>query len=865
MQKKNKSINEDLLSRLEYLIEKDKNDDLKTYLPYVLRKVNKIRSFVDIYDNKNDSSFTYVTLLILFIYYRYPNKDKVTDQGSFISYIFNDSSVLQTLPISSQQFIKVILNESLPEEDFYIICHLLSTIDNDKFEEYFPEIFDYVLRDYYNSKAKHGGYDISPTVISQLITGLANVSKNASIYNPFAGLASFGVSFPRSINYFGQEINESNASLGNLRLLAHYKAEYKELVQGDSINNWNPKGEKYDLVVTNPPFGLKGITNDDNQKITIEQFIIENGLKALKKKGKLITTVSLNFLNTEMIRVKKLRKYLIDNDLIETVISMPSGLLKHTAISFAILVINKNKTHKNKVKLVDATFFTEMSENKYSKVLDYKAILDVVTNGYLPKIINTAFGEVDESPAHTIISNSIIKETKYSLNIARYFLPEIDGVKLSMFLDKMSFTRENRLNDDSKGKYISIKDLSNDPINYGLEIKNLNEVHSKIKNAYKLTKDCLLIAKVGNKLKPTYYKHNNKSVFFINPNIVAFIVDINQVDLDYLIMELNSDYVEEQVFAFNTGAAIQHITARDLLDIKIELPSIELQKQKVKKQQYRIWSEQMNLVKETKAKYGIDIADENSFLRHKIAGRLKNIRGSFNRLNTIIEEQLKDMVPNLEELQAHPKLKNTFSDYLEIIKRDLEIITQEVRKSGSDIEIKTSKIGDINIVDFISKYVNEIKNDQNKIFDLSINVDQTLLDENKVKSVIIRGDEKLLNQMFDNIIENAVKHGFRNKMSVKNKIDILFMYDFDDNEVQINFSNTGETLPEDYSHDAFIRKGSKTGENAGNGIGGWLINEIMKKHNGKFGFTDETGVEGVVGEFVTSIELTFPISINYKK
>ena len=84
-------------------------------------------------------------------------------------------------------------------------------------------------------------------------------------------------------------------------------------------------------------------------------------------------------------------------------------------------------------------------------------------------------------------------------------------------------------------------------------------------------------------------------------------------------------------------------------------------------------------------------------------------------------------------------------------------------------------------------------------------------------------------------------------------------------EIQIDFSNTGNPLPENYSHEAFTRKGSKSGSNAGDGFGGWYMNEIMKKHNGTFGFTDETGPEGFYGmhgsEEVTTIELTFPIKV----
>ncbi len=113
--------------------------------------------------------------------------------------------------------------------------------------------------------------------------------------------------------------------------------------------------------------------------------------------------------------------------------------------------------------------------------------------------------------------------------------------------------------------------------------------------------------------------------------------------------------------------------------------------------------------------------------------------------------------------------------------------------------------------------------------------------------------------MFDNIIENAEKHAFTNSINSGNKIKIELLYDFEDDNVQIDISNTGNPLPETMTHDSMVRRGSSLGKNSGDGIGIWFVNEVMKIHKGKFSFTDETGPEGIDGEYVTTMELTFPI------
>lgn len=119
--------------------------------------------------------------------------------------------------------------------------------------------------------------------------------------------------------------------------------------------------------------------------------------------------------------------------------------------------------------------------------------------------------------------------------------------------------------------------------------------------------------------------------------------------------------------------------------------------------------------------------------------------------------------------------------------------------------------------------------------------------------------------MFDNLVENAEKHAFDESASIKNRLDIDILLDFNRMEIQIDFSNTGKPFPENFNFDNFINKNNKAGKNRGEGFGGWYINEVMKIHGGALKYIDETSTSGVGEGLASTFELHFPIEIqNYE-
>ena len=258
-----------------------------------------------------------------------------------------------------------------------------------------------------------------------------------------------------------------------------------------------------------------------------------------------------------------------------------------------------------------------------------------------------------------------------------------------------------------------------------------------------------------------------------------------------------------------------------------------------------------------------DINDENSFLRHQIAGSIKDIKSSLKMLNKILESKVEPVISNVFELKFSEDMSNNLGGYLNSMNNHLISIEKSMKTVKKQIELSDLTIEEFDLLKFIKDYYAHLQIREDKNYSVELELDELTLQDANLKKVIVNADKTRLKQAFDNLVENAVKHAF--EINQPNKLLIQLLFDLEDSRVQIDFSNTGNPLPENVSHESLVRKGSTIGENGGDGIGLWFVNDMMKLFGGKFGFTDETGSEGIDGEYVTSMELTLPIITTYEK
>lgn len=747
-----------------------------------------------------------------------------------------------------------------------LIQILNQTSDAEFFKSIYGEIFEFFLEKYLNNLGKNAAMFAQPNELTQLCISIAEPLENDKIYNPFAGIASFGISLPKGTQYYGQEKYKQTWAIGMLRLMAHNKFENNEFTNTDSISNWAPYFKEtnkslkkriieydniehisFDLVISSPPFGMKvpdGFIKNVGFLGTAESLLIEKGMQLLSIKGKLLAIVSSGFLFSSG-REMEIRKHIIENDLLEALIHFPSGVLKNTGIPFSLILLNKCKSKKGRVKLIDATNYF-IGERKRDAVLDYELLLKEFRNDF-------------DTISQRIIDNELLSKNDYNLSVPRYFIDKnhielAQGVRLDELLQ---LTKGEKVKKETNGKIIKIGDLDTKSNSDYIDVSKIETTF--VKSEFReINESCLLIANKGNLLKPTFFNFENESIF-IGPNIFAFKFDVEKIDTSYLINELQTDYCNDQLAKLRIGGVIPTLRINDFLDVVIELPSIEVQRARYKRNIESI--NQFNVKVHDLEK---EITSQNSYLRHKIAGSFNNIEGYMQNVLEIFNNNIVPNYPSVENLKVSPKHIFTFKDYLnkmntEILKMK-EIVSKQLKV---DSDIHTKQLTSINIVAFIQNYVTEIKDRANLNFDIifEMNEDAFCDDSGKFHSPLVMANEELLKNLFDNLLDNAIEHAFSSEE--KNKIEIWVSKDngLEKSEFIVLFSNNGKPLPDNFTYEMFITKGLKAGDNRGDGFGGWYINEIMRKMGGSIEIIDErVGHSGIaLDKLSTSFELFFPI------
>ena len=186
--------------------------------------------------------------------------------------------------------------------------------------------------------------------------------------------------------FFGNDMDRTMLRIGAMNMLLH-GVDNPNISYRDSLSEQNTDVEKYSLVLANPPF--KGsldyeAVSADLLKVTktkkTELLFLALFLRILKKGGRAAVIVPDGVLFGSSNAHKQIRKEIIDNNKLDAVISMPSGVFKpYAGVSTAILVFTKTGSGGT-----DKVWFYDMKADGYS--LDDKR--QEVSENDIPDIIN---------------------------------------------------------------------------------------------------------------------------------------------------------------------------------------------------------------------------------------------------------------------------------------------------------------------------------------------------------------------------------------------------------------------------------------------------------------------------------------------
>lgn len=827
---------------------------------------SKLWRVFDILRSENITSENYyVVLLLLSLYKDKILKADVEVENKYIkerieAVLHKSESDLEEGYRNIYKNFEPILN-SLSKKGLTSIVKVICDLNHKILSENFSELFDTVLYNLAQSQGRYGGEFIQPLEITRFICGLFELPEGAKVFNPFAGLASFGVNLDKGQDYFGQELNQKTWALGALRLMAYERPGSSRYVSDDSILNWPDVSEKFDLIVSNPPYGLR--LGNQYREIepgirTAEQFLVERGLHSLNKEGKLIALLPQGFLFRGM-QEQQLRQFLVDEDLLDTIISLPGGLLSNMGIPLIILVINKKKERPGKVRFIKADKFVEVRGPREKFLNDYA--LNSLIHGH----------RVDED-ALRIIDNAEIKAFDYNLNVPRYFQKEIElanNEQLVKLKDILEYVRGQRGNLPDNGKLVRIRDLRDDKVDFRLKVSEIEDVELRRPDIHQINETCLLLAIRWRTLKPTHFVFEDTPIYK-SQDILSFMVNETVADYGYVINELHADYVQGQLESYRMGATIPFIRRDDLLEVAIKLPSLQEQKAKVKgifelSDKIKMLQEERNALA-----HGVSskLYESVSTIKHSLGKPLMNIGSSLRN----IENALSKLNADWERAKLNERYDLTIKDTFDSIYSNLELIHSMLRNNESVLDVSNYELTEIDFLVFIKGYVNSIKSAErlNVSTKLDIHPDIKIQLKNKV---LIQANAELLEIGLNAIVENANMHAFTDD-SKKYKLEFrvsLYVAPSEkkqadevigrfDTYIKVEVANNGKPFPKNYSLEKLIRKNSFAGETGNTGQGGFDLNEIIKYHNNGL-----STLELVTDDFTTEFTTTYSFLIPFNR
>ena len=339
----------------------------------------------------------------------------------------------------------------------------------------FGDAYEYLMTMYASNAGKSGGEFFTPADVSELLTRLGVVGKTEvnKVYDPACGSGSLLLKAEKVLGkdairtgFYGQESNVTTYNLCRINMFLHDVGfdKFNIACEDTLISPQHWDDEPFDLIVSNPPYSIPWV-GDDNPLLINDPRFAPAGVLAPKSRADLAFVMHcLSWLASNgtacivcypgiMYRggaEQTIRKYLIANNFVDCVIQLPSNLFFGTSIATCIMVLKKNK-QDNKVLFIDAS-------KEYVKVTNNNKL----TDENIRNIVDVYTKREDIQYIAHLASFEKIEENKYELSVSRYVEQEdtrekIDIVKLNAEIKEI-VVREQRLREEIDKIILEIED-----------------------------------------------------------------------------------------------------------------------------------------------------------------------------------------------------------------------------------------------------------------------------------------------------------------------------------------------------------------------------------------------------------------------
>lgn len=489
----------------------------------------------------------------------------------------------------------------------------------------------------------------SPRELGAAITTLLEPQASEKIYDGAFGGLSFLLAIKdyidrrdeknsnNSNNIFGKEINTDTYQQAIEKAKKH-NININNLINENTLKQVSESVQKYDVVISCPPFGLKtendfgelGIKTNDGVNKFIQHYI-----NSLVNGGRAAIVVANSFLFSNSKASIELRKCIVENCNLHTVLGLPSKTFSYAGVTTSVLFFIKGEPTKQ------IKYYSKELDENYSEFIDFTVNNIKNERSFVfsvEKIDDKTFALPDAN--RLAIENEVKEKTK---NFETFDCYKIENVCLEINLTKEKFEeKENSLYLPKIGKSPSVTDIDKTTI--------------KHKNYFQLVFDSEKIL-------------NGYMEYYLRSSLGRMI--------------LKSCYV---------GSAIQNITKSSLLE-NFEVYAPDLKEQKLISSTFQTLADVVSLMEET----ALELSSDPNSAKH-ILDKLFHTKEVFDELS--IEEKVIKKIKVGENLKV--EFKETLSKNIYTDKKDqnlqisvLKNIVGFLNKEGGQLLIGVSDNGEI--------------------------------------------------------------------------------------------------------------------------------------------------------------------------
>lgn len=316
-----------------------------------------------------------------------------------------------------------------------LVAKVLSHLDDIDFDisntesDVLGDAYEYLIGEFASGAGKKAGEFYTPQTVSTLLAKIVTQGKTRlrSVYDPTCGSGSLLLRVKREVQdvdmIYGQEMNRTTYNLARMNMILHdvHFAKF-DIKQEDTLIRPQHLNKRFDAVVANPPFSAKW--SADPLFLQDERFaafgklapsskadmaFVQHMLHQLDEHGTMAVVLPHGVLfrgSSEGV----IRQYLIEQlNVIDTIIGLPANIFYGTSIPTCILVLKKNREHKDNILFIDASNEFEKQKNQ---------------NKLLPEHLDNIIGAFEnrqniEKYAH-VATLKEVKDNDFNLNIPRY-------------------------------------------------------------------------------------------------------------------------------------------------------------------------------------------------------------------------------------------------------------------------------------------------------------------------------------------------------------------------------------------------------------------------------------------------------------